>query len=201
MPTNDASEKRERRSPKRIAWTILILVAFGSLLGIGIATRPPASDADLPRRDDPATIDPFPDAPIGYRVGQRAPDFTLPSLAGDTVALSDFRGDVVILDFWASWCGPCRSSMPTLHAMSQALDVVLLGVSLDRSEQAAAGYLETQSYDHMIAVWGSFADASAVALEFGVSGIPRTFVIDRHGIVRFANHPLLLTSDLIEALL
>ena len=138
---------------------------------------------------------------IGSRVGNIAPPFTLPSLDGAPVSLSDYVGRVVILDFWASWCVPCRLSMPSLEATAGELgdDVVLLGVSLDRTEAEARSYVDSREFSALIPLYGSLSEARVVAGDYGVLGIPRTFVIDREGIVRFAGHPNLLTRRLVES--
>jgi len=143
------------------------------------------------------------DVPIGIRIGQRAPDFSLRSLENENVSLSDFRGKVVILDFWASWCGPCRDSMPRLEdtARSLASHVVLLGVNLDRNEEAAASYLATNNFDSMIALHESYASSLGVFKLYGGGGIPKTYVIDQHGVIRFAGHPAHLSQQTIERLL
>lgn len=142
------------------------------------------------------------DVPTGIRIRQRAPDFSLRSLDNEVVSLSDFLGKVVILDFWASWCGPCRDSMPRLEAIAQSLaaDVVLLGVNLDRKEETAASYLANNNFDGMVALHGSYAEASAVSRTYGVTGIPKTFVIDRTGIVRYVGHPASLSRQVVEGL-
>ena len=150
---------------------------------------------DVPEADE--------DVAVGIRVGQRAPDFSLPSLDGRTVALSDFRGYVVILDFWASWCTPCKITMPGLEDMVQSLepDVVLLGVSLDRAASHASDYLASNDYESMVALYGSYSAAYAVFQTYGGGGIPKTYVIDPDGIIRYAGHPASLQRAAVERLL
>ncbi len=171
------------------------------------STSPPATDPTVLEDTGPVPPELAPSEPVepvvGLGVGQRAPDFTLPSLDGDEVSLSDFLGSVVILDFWASWCGPCKSTMPGLDALVRAIgpDVVLLGVSLDRTAEDAARYLSANGYDVMVAVYGSYAAASRVAQRYAVHGIPRMFLIDRHGIIRFVGHPSSFSRSTIDPLL
>lgn len=163
-----------------------------------------ASGAD---RAEPPTSSPEPNAPpptsisVGTQVGQLAPDFSLPELSGSRVILSELRGRVVVLDFWASWCAPCRATMPSLEAMvSHYKDrgVVLVGVSLDRTAEDASDYLKTSGSADLVPLWGSLAEAREVARLYGIVGIPHTFVIDRQGIIRFADHPARLKDALIE---
>ncbi len=141
--------------------------------------------------------------PVGINVGERAPDFTLPDLDGRSVSLSDFRGHVVILDFWASWCPPCRASMPKLREYYEEFKdrgIVLLGVSLDRSASDARSYLEANGYHDLIALWGSVSASQGVAREYGIYGIPHTFVLDPEGVIRFSGHPLRLTESFLSSL-
>lgn len=139
--------------------------------------------------------------PVGTRVGQLAPQFALKDLNGEDVSISDFRGQLVILDFWASWCPPCRNSMPyleTLRARYQSDGLVLLGVSLDYSAEAAVGFLEENGYSNLIALWESLPAAQEVKRLYGVSGIPHTFMIDRQGVIRYSDHPNRLRDRDIE---
>lgn len=142
--------------------------------------------------------------PVGTAVGDTAPNFTLPDLSGESVSLSDYRGKVVILDFWASWCAPCRAAMPSLESLYESVKaegVVMLGVSLDRTEGDAVNFLRSNGYGDLIALYGSLSAAQGVASRYGVYGIPHTFIIDRQGIIRFSNHPMRLTASLLQSIL
>jgi peroxiredoxin len=181
------------------------VVAAGAIAGILLVTLPRAGSDGAPF-DHPVVERPAGDDAIsvGSRIGQRAPDFTLRSLAGNPVSLSDHDGSVVILDFWASWCVPCQATFPTLHALWRSFadrGVVLIGVSLDRSKADADAYLAQTGFDDVIALWESYSAAAAVADRYGVSGIPNTIVIDRTGIVRYNGHPVRLTARHLEEIL
>ena len=203
---------------------IVLLVVAGTIAGSFLVDRRSApeptvvaSGTDEARnipspsteeQERPASTDPSPDGPVatptGIYVGETAPEFTLKDLNGKSVSLSDYRGEVVIIDFWASWCAPCRSSMPglkELHRAYQNQGVVMIGVSLDRTEADAANYLKDNGYDDVIGLWESVSASQKVARLYGVSGIPHTLVLDRYGIIRFVDHPLRLTRAVIEPLL
>jgi thiol-disulfide isomerase/thioredoxin len=133
-----------------------------------------------------------------------APEFTLRSLDGVDVSLAEHRGSVVILDFWATWCKPCTTTFPELHALQQAYadrGVVLLVVSLDRSAQRARNHLVENGFATDNVLWGSLEGARAVKALYGVGGIPRTFLIDRAGYVRYSGYPTRLTPEKLEPLL
>ena len=206
--------RSKRQTRNFFLFTILLVVIAGAAAAILLITldrSPEDSTNDVPVADvaametpideEPPTVPAAPSSPstpaTGYRVGNRAPDFALTSLDGQTVTLSSYLGRVVILDFWASWCTPCRISMPDLYTLwkdHEDSGVVFLGVSLDRSESDAVAYIESKSYHGFVPLYGSYSAAANVARQYGVSGIPRTFVIDRSGVIRFADHPATLTA-------
>lgn len=110
---------------------------------------------------------------------EQAPQWDLPTKSGQ-VSLNDLRGKVVLLDFWASWCGPCRQSFPWMNAMqdkyqSQGLEVV--AVNLDQDPEAAASFLSAIPATFTVAY-----DPDGVTPEaYGVMGMPSSYLIDREG--------------------
>lgn len=197
---------------KRWRWLLLLATVLIVAVGVGISVdrfvkRSSVRDLSDTEESVLSTLDEeqrapeASDVPVGNRVGQLAPEFTLAELSGGEVALSDFRNRVVVLDFWATWCSPCRASMPGLEALRARYHdkgLVLVSVSLDRSGENAKSYLEANGYEEFIGLWESLAAAKQVARLYGVFGIPRTFVIDRDGIIRYSGHPIRLTDTTIE---
>ena len=116
-------------------------------------------------------------------VGYPAPDFTLTDLDGNAVRLSDFRGKVVFLNFWATWCPPCRAEMPEmeeLHQEYQDKDVVIIGVDLGEFRSSVKSFVEENGYS-----WTFVIDSTGeVARDYMVTGIPSSFSIDEDGIIR-----------------
>jgi len=117
---------------------------------------------------------------------KQAPDITLRTATGDVMRLADFRGKVVLVDFWASWCVPCKASFPALDALYReyhARGVEVLAVNVDERHRDADAFLAERP--HALPVLFDPAGASAAA--FGVEGMPSAFLIDRDGIVRFTH--------------
>jgi len=109
---------------------------------------------------------------------QEAPDFTLTDIEGNQVSLSDFKGKVILLDFWATWCGPCKMEIPSFIELQNDYrdDVVVLGVSLDQGGPAAVVPFAKKMKINYPIVYG---DGKVVQAYGGIRGIPTTFVIDK----------------------
>ncbi len=118
------------------------------------------------------------------QVGDAAPNFMLRDLAGNVISLSQLRGKVVMLNFWATWCGPCRVEMPAMEQLYRTLPrdaFEILAVSTD-SQGAAV----TRPFQKRMGVTFPILHDSEyrVGLAYGARTIPITFMVDRHGVVR-----------------
>lgn len=113
--------------------------------------------------------------------GDNAPDFALKSVDGKTIKLSDYKGKVVIIDFWATWCPPCRKGIPDLISIQKDFkdDVVVIGISLDAEKtiKDVPGFVKNYGINYPIV----YGDEKVVTAYGGIEGIPTAFVIDKKG--------------------
>ncbi|MBI1293041.1 redoxin domain-containing protein [bacterium] len=126
--------------------------------------------------------------------GQPAPDFVGRNTNGDIIRLSDYRGKVVVLDFWATWCPPCVANVPTMKAFQEAhyeKGVEVIGISADMNVNVLADFEQTQMLNYPTV----FEGAREIIDQYGVRAFPTLVVIDREGKVRRIGHHL----DLDEA--
>ncbi len=113
-----------------------------------------------------------------------APDFTLKSASGVNLKLSEFRGEVVLINFWASWCGPCRQEMPLLselHEQYRDLGFTVLGVNVEEDSRQARKLLEDAPVSFPVV----FDSDSTVSREYDVAAMPSTMLVDRNGTLRY----------------
>jgi thiol-disulfide isomerase/thioredoxin len=110
---------------------------------------------------------------------QPLPDLPLLTLDGKAANLRDFRGKVVFLNLWASWCGPCRGEMPGIQRLYDQVDhskVAFVMLSLDKKQEAAQRVITKEHYTFPV-----YVNAGSMPAEFNVSSIPTTFIIDTEG--------------------
>lgn len=116
-----------------------------------------------------------------------APDFTLESRSGENLRLEDYRGEVVMLNFWASWCGPCRQEMPLMddiYSQYKDLGFTILAVNVDENRDEALRFLEAVPVDYPIL----YDPESRVSELYEVQAMPTTVMIDRNGNARFVHY-------------
>ncbi len=149
---------------KRSAWLPLALFAvLALLLGVGLRLNP---------REVPS---PF--------IGKPAPAFTLPKLADParTLSAAELKGQVWVLNVWASWCAPCRDEHPLLVEVARRQQLTLVGLNYKDDRRNAQEWLRRLGDPYTTTV----VDADGrVSIDYGVYGVPESFVIDRDGVVR-----------------
>jgi len=116
-----------------------------------------------------------------------APDFTLESRSGENLRLEDQRGEVVMLNFWASWCGPCRQEMPLmdeLYSQYKDLGFTILAVNVDENREEAHRFLDKVPVNYPIL----YDPESSVSELYEVQAMPTTVMIDRDGNARYIHY-------------
>ncbi len=119
--------------------------------------------------------------------GRTAPDFALKSSSGENLRLSEYRGDVVMINFWATWCGPCRQEMPLLdelYSRYQRVGFNLLGVNIDDDSRRAMQMIEELGVNFPVL----FDARKEVSKLYEVEAMPVTVLVDREGNVRYVHH-------------
>ena len=129
-------------------------------------------------------------------VGQPAPAYAATSMQGQPVSLAELKGKVVLMNVWATWCGPCRKEIPELRALHSAYKdkgVEIIGVSVDSdgSDDAIRDFLKEFKMDYTI--WRD--PNETVQATFRMAGVPTTFVIDKQGVLRWRSTGAIEPAD------
>ena len=118
------------------------------------------------------------------QIGKKAVEFSLPAVGGENVTLQSFRGKVVLLNFWATWCGPCRQELPELARLQEKFrqrGLMVVAVTVDNEVENVQAFLK--KYDVKLqALWDK---KKKVADAYAVEKMPSSYLIDRSGVVRF----------------
>jgi thiol-disulfide isomerase/thioredoxin len=128
----------------------------------------------------------------------KAPEFTLTSTDGKKINLSDYKGKIVILDFWATWCGPCRMGVPDLVSIQKEFKnkVVVIGISLDdqRTMSDIAPFMKEYGINYPV-VYGT----SQVVMDYGnIEAIPTSFIINKKGFIVDQNIGLVPKAKFVD---
>lgn len=116
--------------------------------------------------------------------GSAAPDFTVKSLAGQDVALASLKGKVVLVNFWATWCPPCKEEIPSMMKLNQQMagkPFQMLAIAIDEGgKEAVEGFFKKSG----LSLPAYLDTDGAVSRIYGTTGVPETFVVDKTGIIR-----------------
>ncbi|MFN8465983.1 MAG: TlpA disulfide reductase family protein [Caldilineaceae bacterium] len=171
-------------------WLIVFLavLVFGSAWvwwsrpGGEVATSGPLTLSDLDPKSPVGTAVTDVDPAVGAGVGRVAPDFTLQALDGTTFRLSEQRGKPVVLNFWATWCGPCQNELPAIQKAAEHFgdDVVFVGVDQGEKSEVVQSFADKLGLTFTIPM----DTDGTIGYNYGVQGLPTTFFIDRNGVVQ-----------------
>ena len=121
---------------------------------------------------------------VGIRRGNIAPDFSLETLEGEVLSLSEFKGKKVFINFWATWCPPCRAEMPDIQKFSEDEDVVVLAINLTHTEDSIVTvdkFIEDREFTFPI-----LTDKNGeVAEQFLIQAYPTSFIVDSNGRIQY----------------
>lgn len=174
------SETQTRRSPVALMIGIGLLVLGGGIFWSLSNQMPPSDQAATVN----ATTAESEDTPQYGLEGQMAPAFTLKNLQGEPVSLADYKGKVVFLNFWATWCEPCKEEMPAMQRLRQKLDgkpFEILAVSLDKDPtQAVPAFVKKTGLDLNFPVLQD-GNQELAKNSYRTTGVPESFLIDANG--------------------
>lgn len=135
---------------------------------------------------------------VGLQVGNLAPDFELETLSGDVVKLSDYRGKKVMVNFWATWCPPCREEIPEMQKFYEDTDVEILAINLTETES------NIEEVDEFVDEYGMtfpvLLDSELTAADtYRIQPIPSSFILDTTGVIQYYAPGALYYEQMVQA--
>ncbi len=186
----DGAPKRGGVSPALVIFLLFPLLGMLAA-GLWLAANSPSGANGMPATPQPVTL-----APAKAAADSPMIDFTLTSLEGKTVHLSDFQGRIVFLNFWATWCTPCQRELPAFQqflSQQSADGPTVLSVDVAETTDQIQAFLT--KFD--ISGLNVLVDGDAkVSDSYGIFNMPTTFVIDTNGIVRYPKYGAMTVDDL-----
>lgn len=175
------SRRKTQKQKLQLALALLLMVGgLGTILWMALESQP-----GYPAAPTPATM----------QAGEQAIDFTLPSLDGTPVTLSDYQGQVVLVNLWATWCPPCRAEMPDLNAFYETYrdqGLTVLAVNQQERKETAQRFIESNNFSFPVLL-----DADgAMGNQYLARTLPMTFVIDENGRIRHVQRGLITRREL-----
>src|SRR5699024_6402313 len=161
---------------------IVILIVTG-MLGWAIYDFVFASDEKI-ENESANDKDEIAEVTIGLNVGNMAPDFQLQTLSGEQAKLSDYRGSRVMINFWATWCPPCRAEMPDMEKFYQEKDVEILAINLTDTESSIKQIKDFVS-EYQLTFPILLDEVIEVANTYAIQPIPTSYMVDSYGIIQF----------------
>jgi peroxiredoxin len=202
--TTGSGETRAHIYPTVATYTVTLVVTddqgASHIVNRTIDLRESLS-APGPAQPETRTVPTAANVAVGTYVGARAPDFTLPDLEDKMVSLSDFLGQVVLLEFWSSGCHACVSALPHLESLRLAYEdrgLVVIDVITNSNYWEAHQLLEDNGYTGFVTLRELDLTSKPTKTTYGVTRVPHAFLIDRTGVIRFTGHLSFLQEDTIE---
>lgn len=119
----------------------------------------------------------------GLKVGQKAPNFELEAMDGSSVSLDDYRGEAVVVNFWASWCPPCREEFPELVKFEKETGTPVLGVNVTKNERRGRADVEAFLHEFPVDFLILLDEDATVEQLYRVVALPTTYVMDANGVI------------------
>lgn len=136
---------------------------------------------------------------VGLDVGNRAPNFTITTIDGQEVSLHDLRGQVVLLNFWGTWCGPCEREMPEFQEVYEEYKeqgFTILALAARDTVPAIEAFRDEYNLTFPLAL----DEGDEITTEYGIISQPNTFILDRDGVIQLRNPGIIIESQIVEAI-